>query len=190
MAEDAKKPDKAQKPAGSRRVVAAPFTRTVVRVVPPALLKIRLQNEDGEVLKYKAYSISWRGTTVSPLMSFTDVDGVLTQEIPAGATVADLVVGEVEGQSKVVPGWKLVVRLTTFASPDVPAGAAPRLSNMGYLMVPVPKPTDDPNLQVWADGHVPQVEEGALTYLRSRSSDPYRGTSDIYYKLEKDHDKV
>ena len=151
-------------------------------------LKLRLQDAAGAPLKNMSYSISWRDTEGTPILGSLDGNGILTEPIPQGAALADLVVGPMTDMSIVFPRWKLTVRVTPLPAPDSLAGAIARLNNLGYVFVPFTVPLAVPDFEQWAKSNTDAAQLTAMTYFRTKQVDPPVTYGDVYRAIAKDHD--
>jgi hypothetical protein len=75
------------------------------------------------------------------------------------------------------------------AEPNTREGAAARLSNLGYLVVPAPGQTDDPSLAPWAAKNSDKVDIAAMAYHYSKNLDQPVSNNEIFKALGDEHDK-
>jgi hypothetical protein len=168
--------------------VAADEEQRVLFSAKVAELQLRLQDSSGAPLSKRTYTISWRDTEGVPSLGATDGDGVLKEPIPQGAAIAEVVVGEMTDMSIVIPNWTFLVRVTPLPSADTLAGAAARLSNLGYLIVPLTVPLAVPDFVEWARTNDEAGKFATMTYYRTKQIDPPVSYGEVYAAIGRDHD--
>ena len=91
----------------------------------PPVIRLRLQDASGALLKDTGYVFEWREVPGHHVVSQTNADGVLTEPILPGAKTALLSLAD--------PGWTVVVAVSPFGAATTNEGLAARLENLNML---------------------------------------------------------